>query len=345
MDVVDKSMFYKKYEENGNLFQFELANKKGSLPVNNFSLRFDPRAFYYTSKVVKEDLEDEATKYLQHGYEIFSMLGTNLGIYNAKKVIVFYKKCLKYGLDYFSVGNILGWAFQAKDKGLLGNYKIEKTVDGICNLIQELASDTGFGILGSRGIKVASSALGDKLNGKQINGLEVGPFDYRGFPSQAISDYQELNIYQFLDFMQGGLIPGRIKMPWVCYQENISMGMDCLGLSDAYIATFFYERSIFKQMIIDLLPSFGTRFMNSYTIAYYFSAYSGIGVKSNFIEHLGNLCYCLQEKINSKIEDKSKEEFCSYFTIDPKSNFKKSSVVEFTKLFSSYKTFRNKIIL
>ena len=343
INVIENSEFYKLFKEKGTLSLFEKGNEKGFFPIDNFSLRYDPRASYYTSKIVKKELGTEKKNFLLNGYCIFSMLGTNLGIYDCKKVKIFYNLCVEYGLDPVSVGNILGWAFEASKKGLLNNYEIKKDVNGISKLIQELATVTGFGIIGSRGVKTASKSVGDEKNGKEIDGLEVGPFDYRGFFSQAISDYQGLNVWQFPELLKKGKTKNKINIPWICYNENIVLGIDSLGLSEALIPPFFFEKSLVKRLFSNVFPVFGTRYMNSFTIPFYYKAFSGVPVKSGFVQHLGNLCYHLEQEVNLKIGPKKEFSFCEYFTVEPKSNHHSKNVVNFAKMFYSYTLYRQKI--
>jgi len=343
IDVIENSEYYKSFMEKGTFLLFEKGNDKGFFPIDNFSLRYDPRAFYYTYDIVKRDLgEIEAKKHLYDGYCIFSMLGTNLGIYDSKKVILFYNLCLEYGMDPVSVGNILGWAFEASKKGLLNNYEIKKDVDGISKLIQELASITGFGIIGSRGVKVASQSVGDDKNGKEIDGLEIGPFDYRGFFSQAISDYQGLNVYQFPELLRVNGSKEKVKIPWVCYNENVVLGINSLGLSEAFIPSFFFEKSLIKRLFSKTFPVIGTRYMNSFTIPFFYQSFSGSSVKSGFVQHLGNLCYNLEQEVNSIIGPERDSRFCEYFMVVPNSNHPSLNVVSFSKIFYSYKIYRKK---
>jgi len=343
IDVIENSESCKLFKEKGTLSLFDKGNEKGFFPINNFSLRYDPRVSYYTSDIVKRELGEDAEKYLFNGYCIFSMLGTNLGIFDCKKVITFYNLCLEYGMDPVSVGNILGWAFEASKKGLLNNYEIKKDVDGISKLIQELASITGFGIIGSRGVKTASQSVGDEKNGKEIDGLEVGPFDYRGFFSQAISDYQGLNVCQFPELLKKGKPKNTVNIPWVCYNENIVLGVDSLGLSEIFIPSFFFEKSLIKCLFTNTFPVFGTRYMNSFTIPFFYQAFSGSPVKPGFVQHLGNLCYRLEQEVNLMIGPERESKFCEYFTVEPKSNHPSQNVVSFAKMFYSYKLYRKKI--
>jgi len=344
LDVIENSNYFKSFMEKGSFILFEKGISKGFLPIDNFSLRYDPRAFYYTYDIVKKDLgEEEAQTYLYDAYCVFSMLGTNLGIYDSKKVVIFYKLCLEYGMDPVSVGNILGWAFEASKKGLLNNYEIKKDVEGISKLIQELASNTGFGIIGSRGVKIASQSVGDAKNGKEIDGLEVGPFDYRGFFSQAISDYQGLYIYQFPELLRDGKTKEKVNIPWVCYNENIVLGMDSLGLSEAFIPSFFFEKSLIKRLFSRIFPVLGTRYMNSFTIPFFYQSFLGSPVKSGFVQHLGSLCYKLEQEVNLMIGPETESRFCEYFMVEPKSNYSSQNVISFAKMFYSYKLYRNKV--
>lgn len=135
--------------KNTDSFIVRVANDSGWAPVNNFSLRYDPRLFHLSTSKTSKPLP----------YEVRLILGCNCNTFDIKKVQKRYEFCIENGLDPVSAGNILG-----------------------CNNIYEQEQ-----VMGCLSMMVKNSAA-EKVAEYSINNLECGPYDYRGIHAQALSD-------------------------------------------------------------------------------------------------------------------------------------------------------------
>jgi Aldehyde:ferredoxin oxidoreductase len=125
-------------------------------------------------------------------YENIAMLGSNLGIGDLAKVAHLNRIADMMGMDTISLGNTLGFAMEATERGLI------KRADGIdwgdFKRAVELAMDialqrTELGRLLGLGVREASTRLGREATefAMHVKGLEISAYDCHAAPGMALA--------------------------------------------------------------------------------------------------------------------------------------------------------------
>lgn len=123
-------------------------------------------------------------------YENVAMLGSNIGLGDLRKVASLNRVADEFGLDTISLGNVLGFAMEASEKGLIdqnipwGSFKTTKT------LIKDIALRNGLlGNALAEGVQSASVAVGQHSDrwAMQVKGLEVSAYDCHTTPAMALA--------------------------------------------------------------------------------------------------------------------------------------------------------------
>jgi aldehyde:ferredoxin oxidoreductase len=117
-------------------------------------------------------------------YETIGLMGSNLGIDDIEAVAQANLLCDELGVDSISAGNVIGWAMECYEKGIL----TKKDTDGLdlkfgnveatFTLIEKIARREGFGALLSEGVKRASSKVGhgSEKFAIQVKGMEQSAY-------------------------------------------------------------------------------------------------------------------------------------------------------------------------
>jgi len=143
-------------------------------------------------------------------YETISLFGTNLLISDLEAIAKMNELCDRLGLDTISAGNVIGFIFEAAERGL-----INKEVDGlrlewgnadtVVRLIQKIAYREGIGDLLAEGVKRVSEKIGGREFAVHVKGLEMPAHDGRAFFAHALS---------FMTINRGADHLGWPHMPW-----------------------------------------------------------------------------------------------------------------------------------
>ncbi len=122
-------------------------------------------------------------------YENVAMLGSNIGLGDLEKVATINRLADDYGVDTISLGNAIGFAMEAAEKGLIdygiewGNFEEAKI------LAEDIVFRRGTGALLAEGVLSASEKIGGDARkwAMQIKGLEVSGYDCHTTPGMALS--------------------------------------------------------------------------------------------------------------------------------------------------------------
>lgn len=128
-------------------------------------------------------------------YETATMLGANCGIGNHEAVAHANMLCDKLGLDTISTGNVIAFAMECYEKGILSqketnglqlNFGNEEALIGA---IKRIATREGFGSLLADGVKQLSEKLGEKTKGfaMHVKGLELPGWGIRAAPGMGLA--------------------------------------------------------------------------------------------------------------------------------------------------------------
>ena len=122
-------------------------------------------------------------------YENVTMLGSNIGLGDLKEVATLNRMADEFGLDTISLGNVLGFAMEASEKGIIK----EKIPWGDFKACQVLVEDITFkrslgGIL-ANGVRSAAEKIGRGSSrwAMHVKGLEISAYDCHTTPGMALA--------------------------------------------------------------------------------------------------------------------------------------------------------------
>jgi len=158
----------------------EYANKLGWAAVESYKYRYDPRLWGLGSNLTKDCKIDWLTALA---------LGSNLGIYDFKKVEVLEECCLALGVDPFSISNYLIWIIEAESENII-NLKIDKKLPYLSRLIiilEYLSSSKGIFEALSENVDNLSKKYGFEKNNFTSLKKELLPLDLRGLKAFSLA--------------------------------------------------------------------------------------------------------------------------------------------------------------
>jgi len=206
--------------EHGTLGGLTALNESGALPTRNFKTCYFEEAEKVSGQTLSERylikkrscfgcpigcgryIQVSAGKYQtppHEGaeYETVNMLGVQSMIDDLEAIIKAGYLCNIYGLDTISAGNVIAFAIEAYERGII----TDKDTDGIklrwgdpeviMTLIEKIVNKEGIGRLLAEGVKSASERLGKgseefACHGK---GLEIPAHDTRGTAKSLVIQY------------------------------------------------------------------------------------------------------------------------------------------------------------
>lgn len=127
-------------------------------------------------------------------YESAAMFGSNLLIHDVRAVAHLVKLCDEYGMDSISAGAVLGFAFEAAEKGAVEHPEGIKLEFGSVPAAEALLKSIAFreGSLGeilAEGVKRASQSIGKDSDAYAVHvkGLECPGWAVRGTPGMGLA--------------------------------------------------------------------------------------------------------------------------------------------------------------
>lgn len=167
--------------------QFEEFEKIGGAAVEKFEtdLKSCPLCFMACGHWVPA-VEGTA----EVDYENIAMLGSNLGIGDLQKVAELNKIADVMGMDTISLGNVLGYAMEASERGLgdkLGFVVEWGDFEAARQLALDIAHRRGFGDLLAEGVKRVAERIGGTDFAIHVKGLEVSAYDCHAAPAMALA--------------------------------------------------------------------------------------------------------------------------------------------------------------
>ncbi|MGE5187439.1 MAG: aldehyde ferredoxin oxidoreductase family protein [Betaproteobacteria bacterium] len=134
-------------------------------------------------------VKDSEDKDSELDYENVAMLGSNIGLGNLAEISTLNRLADEFGLDTISLGNVLGFALEASEKGVI-NERIEwGNFEEIKSLITDISYRRGFGEVLAEGVFSASQKIGGGSSdwAMHVKGLEVSAYDCRMAPAMALA--------------------------------------------------------------------------------------------------------------------------------------------------------------
>ncbi len=148
-----------------------------------------PCGKYSTGTVGDEDFVVEGPE-----YETIAMMGGNLMLDSIEKVAYVNKVADDLGLDTISGGNVIAFAIECFEKGLLDEEMVGRTlewgnVDDVAYVLDLIARREGIGDLLAEGVRYASRQIGggSQQFAIETKGLEWSGYESRWAPSQMLA--------------------------------------------------------------------------------------------------------------------------------------------------------------
>ncbi len=128
-------------------------------------------------------------------YETLALIGANCGIENYEAVAYANLLCDMIGLDTISTGNVVAFAMECYEKGIIteketGGLKLNfGNEEAAIKLIEKIAKREGLGDLLAEGVKRASEKLNVRCKkfAMHVKGLELPGYDMRASPGMALA--------------------------------------------------------------------------------------------------------------------------------------------------------------
>lgn len=125
-------------------------------------------------------------------YETVCMFGPNCDNDDLTAIIKANEICASYGMDSASTGNVIAFAMECTEKGILGIQKPPirfGSGESVVHLTKSIATRQGIGDLLAEGVKRASQTLGRGAESlaMHVKGQEMGSFDPRGYPAMGLA--------------------------------------------------------------------------------------------------------------------------------------------------------------
>ncbi len=157
-----------------------------SMEKSKVSNRGCPMCNMTCGNVVKGSDKKEA----ELDYENVAMLGSNIGLGNLKQIAALNRAADEYGLDTISLGNVLGFAMEASDKGLIDQHVPWGSFNSTKQLVDDIACRRGLlGNLLADGVRSASEKIGRESGrwAMHVKGLEISGYDCHSTPAMALA--------------------------------------------------------------------------------------------------------------------------------------------------------------
>lgn len=197
---------YAFWKRQGTMMTIEWSQENSVLPAYNFSegvfedaeaiggfsmekIKSSQRGCPNCNMTCGNAVKDADRKESELDYENVAMLGSNIGVGDLKKVAALNRLADEFGLDTISLGNVIGFAMEASEKGLIsekipwGDYKAAKA------LIEDIAYKRDIGATLAEGVRFAAEKIGGNSNrwAMHVKGLEISAYDCHAAPAMALS--------------------------------------------------------------------------------------------------------------------------------------------------------------
>jgi len=198
---------YKFWKRQGTMSTIEWSQENSVLPTHNFregvfdqadaiggfamekmkvSQRGCPQCNMTCGNVVKDSLGMPS----ELDYENVTLLGSDIGIGDLKKVATLNRLADDYGVDTISLGNVIGFTMEASEKKLI-DYKIEwGDFEKTKALAEDILNKRGkMGAMLAEGVRYASEKIGkdSKKWAMHVKGLEISAYDCHTTPAMALA--------------------------------------------------------------------------------------------------------------------------------------------------------------
>jgi aldehyde:ferredoxin oxidoreductase len=166
---------------------FNEADKIGGFAMEK--IKIGNRGCPHCNMTCGNIVEDAANQPSELDYENVAMLGSNIGLGNLKEVATLNRLADDYGVDTVSLGNVIGFAMEASENGLI-DYKIEwGNFEEAKTLVENIVFKRELGAMLADGVRSTSEKIGgDSAKwAMHIKGLEISGYNCHTTPGMALS--------------------------------------------------------------------------------------------------------------------------------------------------------------
>jgi aldehyde:ferredoxin oxidoreductase len=207
--------FIPKRREYGTPIWISPMSKLGILPTKNFQHATFPLAKQISGERMKETIvksnkscfncpiqcgkqsrvnyKGESIEIEGPEYEVLALMGSNCEIGSLEAIAKGARLADEFGLDGISLGNVIGFAMESVERGLIpkkegGELKFGDE-EALIKLIGNIARREGIGDLLAEGVRKAAKSLGKKSENfaMEVKGMEIPGYDPRGTWGMALA--------------------------------------------------------------------------------------------------------------------------------------------------------------
>ncbi|MDW8062001.1 MAG: aldehyde ferredoxin oxidoreductase family protein [Nitrososphaerota archaeon] len=165
---------------------FEYAEDIGGYAMEG--MRVGRRGCPYCNAKCGNIVEDSYGFQSELDYENVAMLGANIGLGDLRKVAALTRFADEAGVDTISLGNVIGFAFEASEKRLIDEQYEWGVFDDALTLAEDIVNRRGVGDLLADGVRIASSKIpGSEEWAMHVKGLEISGYDCHSAPGMALA--------------------------------------------------------------------------------------------------------------------------------------------------------------
>jgi len=189
----------------GTAYLVDPMNRLGILPTRNFQQGFienhygiiGPNLRYYTKRdvscyncpVVCGRVVEVDGREVKVEYEDIALLGSNDGVTSIVDVAKALLVCNELGLDAISTGNVVAFAMECAERGILENAPKFGDAEGQRKLIEDIACRRGLGGVLAEGVKKVAEKIGQETEkfAMHVKGLELPGYEPRSSWGMALA--------------------------------------------------------------------------------------------------------------------------------------------------------------
>ncbi|MCS7384710.1 MAG: aldehyde ferredoxin oxidoreductase family protein [archaeon GB-1867-097] len=262
-ESIRKASGYDFWIRQGTMMTVEWCQENSTLPTYNFregvfdfaenvngyameKVKIKRRGCPYCNMQCGNVIEDAEGRSSELDYENVTMLSSNIGVGDIRKVGVLNRLCDEMGIDTISSGNVIGFIMEASEKGLV-NEKIEwGDFEKAKELLYDISYRRGIGNLLAEGVRRISRKLGEGSErwAMHVKGLEISAYDCHAAPGMALAfgtspigahhkdawvisweisigrfKYDDIKVDKVLEFqrIRGGMFESLVtcRLPWI----------------------------------------------------------------------------------------------------------------------------------
>jgi aldehyde:ferredoxin oxidoreductase len=197
---------YSFWKRQGTMSTVEWANANSVLPTYNYregtfadadkvggvameKIRSSNRGCPLCNMTCGNVVKDSEQKYAELDYENIGMLGANVGIKNLEEASTLNRLADEFSLDTISLGNTLGFAVEASQKGLISEKLEWGNFIQLKALTEDIACRRGLGNVLAEGVQNAAKQIGGDSSdwAMHVKGLEISAYNCFTLPAMALA--------------------------------------------------------------------------------------------------------------------------------------------------------------